>query len=198
MHYSNSTCSAGCVVLRVASAVILYSSAALAIDNGIGVTPPRGWRSWNQFGTGIHQDLIEAQYEALANRSRLVDGAPTSLLDLGYSSAGIDDGWQKCNAGPNGVGFHDARGRPIVDTVKFPSMKAMTAKASSLGITPGFYINNCMCKETRPACASVSGKDTCFEGDVEATLELGFRSVKVCSLPRSCALGLHLRCTLYA
>ena len=73
MHYSNSTCSAGCVVLRVASAVILYSSAALAIDNGIGVTPPRGWRSWNQFGTGIHQDLIEAQYEALANRSRLVD-----------------------------------------------------------------------------------------------------------------------------
>ena len=157
MHYSNSTCSAGCVVLRVASAVILYSSAALAIDNGIGVTPPRGWRSWNQFGTGIHQDLIEAQYEALANRSRLVDGAPTSLLDLGYSSAGIDDGWQKCNAGPNGVGFHDARGRPIVDTVKFPSMKAMTAKASSLGITPGFYINNCMCKETRPACASVSG-----------------------------------------
>jgi hypothetical protein len=92
----------------------------------------------NQFGTNIHQDLIEAQYLALTDRSRQVDGAPTSLLDLGYTSAGIDDGWQKCNAGPAGVGFHDTKGRPIVDTAKFPNMKAMTVKARSLGITPGW------------------------------------------------------------
>ena len=123
----------------VLSGVLLHlSSVAWAIDNGIGVRPPRGWRSWNQFGTNIRQDVIEAQYAALAKRTRLVDGAPTSLLDLGYSSAGIDDGWQKCNSGPGGVGFHDATGRPIVDTAKFPDMKAMTEKARALGITPGW------------------------------------------------------------
>lgn len=162
---------------HLASCVLLY--VASAIDNGIGVTPPRGWRSWNQFDTNIRQNLIEAQYAALASRSRHVDGVPTSLLDLGYSSAGIDDGWQKCNSGPGGVGFHDAKGRPIVDTAKFPNMSAMTANARSLGITPGWYVNNCMCKETRPACALVNSTDSCFDGDVQATLEYGFGSVKI-------------------
>ena len=36
-----------------------------------------------------------------------------------------------------------------------------------------------MCKETRPACAFVDGNYTCFAGDVAATLEYGFRSVKI-------------------
>ena len=41
---------------------------------------------------------------------RLVDGRPTSLLDLGYQHAAIDDGWQACGSGPGGVGFHNASG----------------------------------------------------------------------------------------
>ena len=184
--------------LTVATTVCLALPLSAAIDNGLGVTPPKGWRSWNFYLSTVNQTVMKAQMDAAVDKSRSVNGVPTSLAELGYDLIAMDDGWQKCNAGPAGVGFHDTKGRPIVDTAKFPSMKSMTAKASSLGITPGFYINNCMCKETRPACASVSGKDTCFEGDVEATLELGFRSVKVCSLPRSCALSLHLRCTLYA
>ena len=160
---------------------------AASIDNGIGVTPPRGWRSWNQFDTAINQGLIEAQYAAMVNKSRMVDGVPTSLLDLGYSSAGIDDGWQKCNSGPGGVGFHDAQGYPIVDTSKFPDMKAMTAKARSLGLTAGWYGNNCACKETRPACGLTNGSDTCFAGDVKATLDFGFSSMKIdsCGIQRN-------------
>jgi hypothetical protein len=143
--------------------------------------------SWNNFGTDIHQDLIEAQYAALVNRSRHVDGVPTSLLDLGYASAGIDDGWQKCNSGPGGVGFHDQKGYPIVDESKFPDMKAMTAKARSLGLTPGWYGNNCDCKEERPACDMVNGSDLCFVGDVAATLEYGFGSIKIdsCGIQRN-------------
>ena len=38
-----------------------------AIDNGLGITPPRGWRSWNQFDTAISQPLIEQQYAAMAS-----------------------------------------------------------------------------------------------------------------------------------
>ena len=91
-------------VLSCLGVVFASVDVVAAIDNGLGLTPPRGWRSWNQFDTGITQELIEAQYAALADRSRLVDGAATSLLDLGYATAGIDDGWQKCNSGPAGVG----------------------------------------------------------------------------------------------
>jgi len=159
-------------------ALTSFVARVVAIDNGLGVTPPRGWRSWNQFDTNIHQDLIEAQYAAMVSRRRVVNGVPTSLLDLGYASAGIDDGWQKCNAGVGGVGFHDANGYPIVDTSKFPDMKAMTAKARSLNLTAGWYANNCMCKETRPACA-LNSSDACFQGDVAATLDYGFGSLKI-------------------
>lgn len=161
--------------LLTAASVVLRTA---AIDNGLGVTPPRGWRSWNQLGTDIHQDVIESQYAAMVARSRMVDGVATSLLDLGYASAGIDDGWQKCNSGPGGVGFHDAKGYPIVDTQKFPDMKAMTAKARSLNLTAGWYANNCMCKETRPSCA-YNSTDACFAGDVAATLDFGFGSLKI-------------------
>ena len=47
------------------------------------------------------------------------DGVRTSLADLGYVSAGVDDGWQACGAGVQGS-FHDAEGRPIVNTTRFP------------------------------------------------------------------------------
>ena len=57
-------------------------------------TPPAGWRSWNQFGGGISQELMVSMMEGLADRSRLVDGVPTSLIDLGYNRIGMDDNWQ--------------------------------------------------------------------------------------------------------
>ena len=50
----------------------------------------------------------------------------------------VDDCWQKCNAGPGGVGFHNASGYPIVDEALFPDMRAMTTRAKALGITPGW------------------------------------------------------------
>ena len=55
--------------------------------------PYRGWRSWNQMGPAINQTQHEAIALALADRSRLVDGKPTSLLDLGFDRIGMDDNW---------------------------------------------------------------------------------------------------------
>jgi hypothetical protein len=57
------------------------------LDNGLALSPPMGWRSWNQFGLDINQTLVEQQYRAIVDKSRGV-----SLLELGYSHAGIDDG----------------------------------------------------------------------------------------------------------
>lgn len=155
--------------------------ACAAIDNGLGLVPPRGWRSWNQFQCTINQTLVEAQYAQIVSKGRSVDGVPTSLFDLGYTTAGIDDCWQKCNSGPGGVGFHDATGYPVVDTSLFPDMRAMTSKAKTLGLTAGWYGNNCHCKEERKECAlSKDGKtDICFAGDVAATIDFGFESIKL-------------------
>jgi len=66
----------------------------------------------------------------LADRSRPVVGhaadKPTSLADIGYSDAGIDDGWQKCGsygakspATPTApYRYHSGLGAPVVDERK--------------------------------------------------------------------------------
>ena len=143
----------GLGAMRGAALVLLVAAAprrAVGLDDGLATSPPMGWRSWNQFGLFINQSLLEAQFEALADRSRLVDGRPTSLLELGYEHAAIDDGWQECNSGPGGVGFHNASGFPNVNTTSFPSMAAMTAKARSLGLKAGWYENNCHVRAPPP------------------------------------------------
>ena len=40
----------------------------------------------------MSQELISAQVGALVQRRHSIDGVPTSLHDLGYSTVGIDDG----------------------------------------------------------------------------------------------------------
>jgi hypothetical protein len=58
----------------------------------------------------------------------MVNGTYTSRIEVGYTHAGIDDGWQLCNSGPGGEGFHNSSGFPIIDTSKFPDVRAMTLK----------------------------------------------------------------------
>ena len=84
------------------SLALAGAAVALAIDNGKGVTPPMGWRSWNEYGANVDQGVIMSQMSAIANRSRTVNGVPTSLCDLGYCDVGLDDNWQACGSyGPN-------------------------------------------------------------------------------------------------
>jgi len=58
-----------------------------------------GWRDWNQYQgaeTGAHavtQTIMEANIRGLADKSRMVNGRPTSLAELGYTDVGLDDGW---------------------------------------------------------------------------------------------------------
>eukprot|EP00038_Savillea_parva_P008836 m.179517 g.179517 ORF g.179517 m.179517 type:complete len:497 (-) comp14778_c0_seq1:22-1512(-) len=71
-------------------------------SNGLAVKPPMSWRSWNQFGWYITQDVILSAAQGLVNSSRPIKGMPpgTSLLDLGYKSVGMDEGWAACPAQP--------------------------------------------------------------------------------------------------
>ena len=55
--------------------------------------PRRSWRSWNQYGWYITEDVILAAAKGLADTSQPIKGMPkgTSLKDLGYSSVGMDE-----------------------------------------------------------------------------------------------------------
>ena len=101
--------------------------------NSLATKPPMGWRSWNHFLNQVSQDKIAAQVEALTTRF----GGKPSLLEVGYSRVGIDDGWQDCHRGVNGT-FHNASGFPLIND-KFPNMGAMNAEAHAKGVMMGWY-----------------------------------------------------------
>jgi len=96
------------------------------------------------YGANVNQDLIMGIMKGMTSRRNMVDGKPTSLLDLGYITVGLDDNWQDCGKyGPNGFSYHDASGNPIVNLGRFRDMKNMTDYAHSLGLRAGWYGNNC-------------------------------------------------------
>merc|ERR1712046_251324 len=68
-------------------------------------------------------------------------------------------------------------GNPIIDTHKFPDMKAMVAHAHSLGLTAGWYMNNCNPKESVPTDPTYEAKH--MHGDVDALVRNNFDGVKL-------------------
>ena len=71
----------------------LLLPALLAIDNGKGITPPMGWRSWNLFGPNVNQKLMEGVMEGMVKKRPVDGGGEASLCDLGYCDVGLDDNW---------------------------------------------------------------------------------------------------------
>lgn len=64
------------------SIMLIAIGGASAMHNGLGLTPPMAWRSWNAFHNDISQTIIEAQIDALVARNLHV------LLHSYYSSTG--------------------------------------------------------------------------------------------------------------
>ena len=153
----------------------LLATLPLSNENGLARTPPLGWRSWNLYGANVNQSLIESIMDGMVRKDRTVEGVPTSLCDLGYCDVGLDDNWQQCGQyGPDkALHFHGDDGTPLVNTERFPNMSAMTAYAHRLGLTSGWYGNNCICSERK------TGERRFYEGDVNAMRAYGFDSWKL-------------------
>ena len=142
---------------------------AAGLNNGQAIRPPMGWRSWNQFGNAVSQSLIESIMTAIATPQF----NNTSLAQLSFTDVGLDDAWQACGSyGPLGYTYHNASGSPMVNTALFPDLLAMTSYAHSLGLTAGFYSNNCDCADH---CATLD----CYAGDARAIYAWGFDSLKL-------------------
>eukprot|EP01084_Bolivina_argentea_P255624 430032_1 len=122
-----------------------------SIDNGLGISPPRGWRSWNAYGPQMNQNLAIKSIDILLDKSRLVNGNPTSLYELGYSHIGIDDGWEQCNSVGNY--FHNdtaPNGWALIDLSKYTNLTSLIKYSHNRNVGIGWYFNNCGCTEHDP------------------------------------------------
>jgi len=139
--------------------------------NGVAQLPPMGWRSWNAFGAGVSQAVMERAVDALFATNWTVDGrSNVSLASVGYSMAGVDEGWEACGKGVNGT-QHDAQGNPVINP-KFPDMGGLVEYSHARGIKMGWYENGCACGERHAL-------DINYQGDVRQLNKLGFDGVKL-------------------
>lgn len=90
--------------------------------NGLAMTPPMGWNSWNRFACNINEQVVRKTADAMA---------ANGLRDAGYRNVVIDDCWQ---------GARDKDGFITADAAKFPSgFKALADYVHSKGLKFGIY-----------------------------------------------------------
>jgi alpha-galactosidase len=93
-------------------------------SNGLAMTPPIGWSSWNNFGEDIDERLIVETIDAMV---------ANGMRDAGYVFVNLDDGWQRYKG--------SRREHPLeVDPVKFPrGMGYLAEYAHAKGMKLGIY-----------------------------------------------------------
>lgn len=113
-----------CLLLVAPSPSLLFL--AFGYDNGLGLTPPMGWNSWNAFH--CEAELRETVVQDIAHA--MVD---LGLADLGYEYVNLDDCWQSMLR-------NVTTGTVIEDRHRFPSgMAALSAYVHDLGLKFGLY-----------------------------------------------------------
>jgi alpha-galactosidase len=112
----------------IAIAIALLAIAPLAAPlraqkfEGLALTPPMGWNSWNRFGCNVSEQLIRETAQAMVS---------SGMRDAGYRYVNIDDCWH---------GARDSLGFIQPDPQRFPSgMKALADHVHSLGLKIGIY-----------------------------------------------------------
>ena len=89
---------------------------------GLALTPPMGWNSWNKFGCNVSEQMIREMADAMVS---------SGMKDAGYTYINIDDCWH---------GGRDSLGFIYPDPQRFPSgMKALADYVHSKGLKIGIY-----------------------------------------------------------
>ncbi|HYD51312.1 MAG TPA: glycoside hydrolase family 27 protein [Gemmatimonadaceae bacterium] len=89
---------------------------------GLALTPPMGWNSWNRFGCNVDEKLIRETADAMV---------ASGMRDAGYQYVNIDDCWH---------GTRDSLGFIRPDPQRFPSgMKALADYVHAQGLRIGIY-----------------------------------------------------------
>jgi alpha-galactosidase len=90
--------------------------------DGLALTPPMGWNSWNKFACNVDERLIREIADAMVS---------SGMKDVGYQYVVIDDCWH---------GDRDSLGFIHPDPKRFPSgMKALADYIHAKGLKFGIY-----------------------------------------------------------
>ena len=90
--------------------------------NGLALTPPMGWNSWNKYRCDINETTVRQQADAMVS---------SGMKAAGYRYVVVDDCWQ---------GQRDAAGNIESDPVRFPSgIKALAEYVHAQGLKFGIY-----------------------------------------------------------
>lgn len=117
---------------KILFALLLIASTCLGQGNnyvqnykkfdGLALTPPMGWNSWNKFGCNVDEAMIRQMADAMVS---------TGMRDAGYTYINIDDCWH---------GDRDSLGFIHPDPKRFPSgMKALADYVHAKGLKLGIY-----------------------------------------------------------
>ena len=108
----------GCFLL-----LLLLSSNMLIKDDGLALTPPMGWNSWNTFQADINDTKIIEIADVMVS---------SGMRDAGYKYLVIDDGWMAKE--------RNSSGNLYADPKKFPGgMRAIGDYIHSKGLKFGLY-----------------------------------------------------------
>ena len=95
-------------------------------SNGVALTPPMGWSSWNTFRNRINEKLILETAQAMKDNG---------LIEAGYKYVNLDDCWQSS--------LRDENGELVGDYETFPSgIESLAKKVNSMGLKLGAYTSN--------------------------------------------------------
>ncbi len=123
-------------------------------DNGLALTPPMGWNSWNKFAGRVDDVTVRTMADAMVS---------SGMKDVGYIYINIDDTWE---------GPRDAEGN-ITGNKKFPNMKGLAEYVHSKGLKIGIYSS-----PGPQTCAGYEGSYGHEEQDAKTYAAWGFDYLK--------------------
>jgi alpha-galactosidase len=112
-------CKAGAAATALALVTAAFPATA---SDGLALTPPMGWNSWNKFHCEVTEKVIRDAADAMVS---------SGMKDAGYEYVVVDDCWQR---------ERDAAGRIVPDPERFPSgIKALADYVHAKGLKFGIY-----------------------------------------------------------
>jgi alpha-galactosidase len=93
----------------------------IIVGQGLALTPPLGWNSWNVWGLSVDQRKVKVAARAMV---------ATGLADHGWTYINIDDGWEAAER--DEAGF-------LMPNEKFPSIQQLATDLHNMGLRLGIY-----------------------------------------------------------
>jgi len=136
--------------------LFILVASVFSLDNGLALTPPMGWNSWNAYRTDIDEDKIKKIADAMVD---------SKMKEVGYQFVVIDDGW---------VQYRDVNGGLVANSTKFPGgLKALADYVHSKGLKFGIYSS-----PNPKTCAGLPGSFGFEQQDADSFASWGVDYIK--------------------